>query len=99
MNATVKDSPARQRVDCACFIWIIEAIHEFVPALQSIAFRAASGENLDIATVFVVVVYTDTFAARRSIMVFRKELAERIEFPMATVFVRHIAFEVLVRLS
>ena len=99
MNATVKDPPARQRVDCAGFIWIIETIHEFVSALQSIAFRAASDENFDIATVFVVVVYSDTFAAGRSVVVFREEIAESIEFAITTVFVWHIAFEVLVRLS
>lgn len=96
MYATIKHAPNCQRVDCVCLGGIIETIHKVVLALHSISLGFALDEDLDVAAVFFKVVYGSSLPARRGIVKSREKVAEHIKVAMARIFVRHIAFELLV---
>ena len=94
--ATVKHAAHCQRVDCLCLGGISETIHKVVLTLHSISLGFAPDEDLDIAAVVVTVVYGNSLAARRDIVVSGEKVAEHIKVAMTTL-VRQPAFELLVR--
>ena len=78
---------------------IIETIHKVILALHSIPLGFALDEDFDIAAVFLVVVCGSSCPTRRGVVESREKVAEHIEVAVASIFVGHISFELLARLT
>lgn len=95
VDRTAQNSSGSQREHRLSFGRIFEAVDEVVSALHSISLRLPFVVDFNVAVVFAVVIYRDSFLAVRTVVVFCKPVAECVKVTDATIFIRHVISELL----